>query len=77
MHMTYCKPTRAGRISGGYQVRSGQPGRGQSRFFADKKHGGKDDARRAAAVFMLQIAPLAPPRKRGPDKRSKSKVAGV
>jgi hypothetical protein len=57
MHMTYCIP-KPGFHSGGWQVRSGLPGPGQTRFFADGKHGGKDAAREAAALFMLLRRPF-------------------
>ncbi len=79
MHLTYCHP-KPGRKSGGYQVRSGKPGPGQSRFFADKKLGGKDQARAQAEAFMLAVLPSAPPRvdrKTLVTKRNQSGVPGV
>jgi len=79
MHLTYCIP-KPGRHSGGYQVRSGRPGPGQTRFFADKKLGGKTKARAQAEAFMLAVLPHAPKhvdRRTLITKRNTSGVPGV
>jgi hypothetical protein len=77
LHLTYCIP-KPGRHSGGFQVRSGKRGAGQTRFFADRKHGGKAAARAAAEAFLEAAKPYAPPpAKPTPSKRNKSGVLGV
>lgn len=74
MHMTYCNL----RSGPGWQVRSGKPGPGQTRFFADRKHGGTEAARAAAESLMEKARPFAPPPKPRPARpENETHVPGI
>ena len=65
-----------------YQVRAGKGGPGLSRAFAVRKHGGEDDALRAARRFAKQSGWVVGEgrRVRGkgqPNKRSRTSAAGI
>jgi hypothetical protein len=70
MHICYI----AGEGDGGYQVRVGRGGPGQTRFFAVRKHGGFRNALRAAERFAYEFAKQHPPRL---NANNRSGVAGM
>jgi hypothetical protein len=59
---------------GGYQIRTGRAGPGQTRFFAVRKHGGHLNALQAAARCALELHNRHPPRL---NVNNRSRMRGV